>query len=340
MARCPFWTRRPLRMTIAFSASNHAAGFVRTDLQILGGMGEIELLPEGHLPFVWRKVSPVARASLVYGWFADLPNLDTGILCRVLRKPFVLAVGGYELANYPEFGYGLQRRLGMRLVVRKCFDYATALLFLHRGLLEEASRFHPDARDKMRVVPAGYDGSFWRSQDGVHRKYVATVIAADSMSRFMIKGGPHVLEVARRFPDHEFVIVGLWPEVQRRLRSQPPPNVRMIPRIPADQVRRVLQESTVYLQFSLREVFPNAVCEAMLCGSIPVVSPLPAMREVVGDAGFVANASDVASYATALEEALGQAELLRDQARQRILTAYPLEKRSSELRSMLSHLST
>ena len=323
-------------MTIAFSASNHAAGFVRTDLQILKTIGEVALLPEGHLPLVWKKLDPVARASLVYGWFADLPNLDTGILCRILRKPFVLAVGGYELANFPEFQYGLQRRSLTRLVVRKCFDSATALLFLHPSLLEEASRFHPRAQAKMQTVRAGFDGSFWTFRVDAERKGVATILAADTLARFLIKGGPRVFEVARSFPDREFLVVGVWPHLLNRLRNEAPSNVRIVPPASPEHIRQILQETSVYLQFSVREVFPNSVCEAMLCGAIPVTSSLPVFGEVVGDVGFVVADSEAASFVAAVEEALERAETLRVRARQRILAVYPAETRAKKVREVLA----
>lgn len=320
---------------IALSAANYYAGFIRTDVELLRRIDEVELTPASRAPAPWTKARAIRRARAVFGWFADLSNLDTGVLCRVLRKRFVLAVAGYELANMPEFEYGLQRRRLSRAVVRRCFRLANVLAFLHEGLRAEAERFDPPSRPKMVVVPPGYAGTFWTPADGSPRTVVASVIAADTLPRFRVKGGPVVLGVARRFPSTPFVIVGLHPEIRRLLQTEAPANVRLEPVISTDELRTLFRRSLAILQPSAREVFPNSVCEAMLCGAIPVVSPLPVMREVVADAGFVAPRGSVEAYGASLAEALQASDALRVAAANRVRTRYPLEGRFRALQDTL-----
>lgn len=322
-------------MTILFTAGNYDAGFILTDLRLLRTIDSVEILPATRLPDVWGKLKRIPHVDIVYGWFADLPNLDTGVLCRLLRKRFVLAIAGYEVASLQDIGYGLQRRHLTRLVVRQCLRNASTILVLHRGLSYQTRTLYPEIGDKIEVVPPGFDASFWVPGDDGPRTLVTTVISSDILPRFQVKGGPMVLEVARRCPGLSFVAVGVVPRLQDLVIGQAPPNVRFVSRVSQEELRRIFQASSMYLQFSIQEVFPNAVCEAMLCGCVPVVSPLPVMREVVGDAGFVVSAANSNVYASALKEALEQTDTLRARARERIASLYPLEKRRSELQRVL-----
>lgn len=317
-----------------FVTPTYDAGFVQTDLRLWRELDDVEALPASRLPQVLRKLRSIPKARLVYGWFADLPNLDTAILCRLAGRRFALAVAGYELARFPEIGYGLQRRRATRLVVRTCVRNATDVLFIHQGLMEEAKALYPDAIPKMRVVPPGFDSGFWAPDGHGTRHIVSTVILADTVPRFRVKGGPAVLQLAATFPHLEFVVVGLSAELAKGVRRIAPPNVRLTLRVSGHELRTVYRKSTVYLQLSQREVFPNAVCEAMLCGCVPVVSPIKVMREVVGDAGVVAARPDADAFASALTEALQAAERLRERARGRIVMGYPMANRLEGLRDL------
>jgi len=320
---------------IALSAANYYAGFVRTDVELLRRLDEVQLTPPSKAPAPWAKARTIRKARAVFGWFADLSNLDTGLLCRVLRKRFILAVAGYELANMPEYDYGLQRRYISRAVVRRCFRLADVLTFLHEGLRAEAAQFDSVSRAKMVVIPPGFAGAFWTAGSDVDRTVVTSVVAADTLPRFRVKGGPIVLNVARRFPSVRFVLVGVQPEIRKFVQGNAPGNVGLEPILPPEDLRTLFRKSIAVLQPSAREVFPNSVCEAMLCGAIPVVSPLPVMREVVAEAGFVAPDARVDDYGNALAEALQAPDGLRTTAANRIRARYPLEARLRALQDTL-----
>jgi glycosyltransferase involved in cell wall biosynthesis len=95
-----------------------------------------------------------------------------------------------------------------------------------------------------------------------------------------------------------------------------------------------------YLQLSMSEGFPNALCEAMLSGCIPIVSNVGAMPFIVGETGYVLNKKDpdllVQHINHALESNLPELSL---KARNRISDAFPLRNRADQLiKSIKQHL--
>jgi glycosyltransferase involved in cell wall biosynthesis len=65
----------------------------------------------------------------------------------------------------------------------------------------------------------------------------------------------------------------------------------------------------------------------MLAGCVPVVMNVTAMPEVVGDAGVLIESQEPAAVAGGVRRALEMGPGAASRARERILTAFPMEKR-------------
>jgi glycosyltransferase involved in cell wall biosynthesis len=141
-----------------------------------------------------------------------------------------------------------------------------------------------------------------------------------------------IAQVAPRLPDCEYLIVGA------RHGSLPdrPANVVEVPFIPNEELPAHYGEASFYLQLSVSEGFGNALCEAMLCGCIPVVSEVGAMPEIVGDAGVVVPKRDVDVLEGHLQRALAlDRERHARMARERIVRERPEVLRGEGLRQRL-----
>jgi len=79
-----------------------------------------------------------------------------------------------------------------------------------------------------------------------------------------------------------------------------------------------------------------SLAEAMLCKCVPVVTNRGAIPEVVGDTGFYVPYGDPKATAEGINKALNSN--LGKQARQRILTHFPVQKREEELLKILHNL--
>src|SRR5438045_9104411 len=93
--------------------------FVANDLAILRARYDVEeYFVKSDLinPLeVWRKVR---GSDLVFGWFASLHTLLPVLFARIMRKPAVVVLGGYDVVNLPEINYGHQRS-GLRKFVTR-----------------------------------------------------------------------------------------------------------------------------------------------------------------------------------------------------------------------------
>ena len=93
-----------------------------------------------------------------------------------------------------------------------------------------------------------------------------------------------------------------------------------------EDLHAMYRRAAVYVQASRHEGFGLAVAEAMLAGCVPVVMNVTAMPEVVGDAGRADRlAGPGGRWPTASGGRSTWARTRRRRARERILTAFPME---------------
>src|SRR5437867_6847296 len=89
---------------------NALTEFVRLDLQELRMRFEVtEYLEKSRFvnpATLWQQVK---NHDLVFGWFASWHTFLPMQFAKMLGKPSVLVIGGYDVANMPGIGYVHQR---------------------------------------------------------------------------------------------------------------------------------------------------------------------------------------------------------------------------------------
>src|SRR5262249_10491095 len=107
---------------------NELTEFVRLDLEELRKEFEVtERFDRSRFlnpAALWQQVS---QHDLVFGWFASWHTFLPLQFARIQRKPSVLVVGGYDVADMPEINYGHQRGGLKRWVSRRAMRSATRL---------------------------------------------------------------------------------------------------------------------------------------------------------------------------------------------------------------------
>ena len=109
--------------------ANLETPFISIDYQILQSRYRTALLVarrgfSGVLEIVLRSF----QASAGLGWFASWHTFPAAVVFSLMCRPFLLIIGGYDLANMPEIDYGHQRGGPKKWLSRGTMRLATRLM--------------------------------------------------------------------------------------------------------------------------------------------------------------------------------------------------------------------
>jgi glycosyltransferase involved in cell wall biosynthesis len=306
---------------------NSKASFVAIDREILAQRYDIDdLYQPGRWPNPIAVLRGVLRADVVFGWFASWHTFFPITLAWLLRRPSVMIVGGFDTANMPDIGYGYQqgglRRAASRWIMRRARRLATNSEYS----LSELEHNAEIPRKRVTVIHHGVPDPFGDAPGAKERE--ALTVGAINRTTLVQKGQLPFVEAARLLPDVRFTFAGKWlDDSVEELRTRAGENVRFTGWLSDADLHAAYRRAAVYVQASRHEGFGLAVAEAMLAGCVPVVMNVTAMPEVVGDAGVFIESQDPQEVAGAVRRALELGPEAARGARERILTAFPMERR-------------
>lgn len=303
------------------------ASFVAIDRDILAERYVIEdLFQPGRWPNPLKVIEGVRRADVVFGWFASWHTFFPIALASLLGKPSVLIVGGFDTANMPDIGYGYQQGGLRRWASRWIMGRATRLITNSEYSLTEIERNTPIPPSRVTVVHHGVPDPFGRV--GAHKERLAITVGAIDHGTLIQKGQLPFVQAARELPEVRFVFAGKWLDgAIDELRAVASANVEFTGWLSEEALHSLYLRAGVYVQASRHEGFGLAVAEAMLAGCVPVVMNVTAMPEVVGDAGVFLESQRPEEVAAGVQRALELGPDASRSARERILTAFPMESR-------------
>lgn len=316
------------------------SSFVMRDYDILRKYFKVTLLRYGGrrylLNYVFNLFKHAGEADLIICWFLGLHSLLASLIAKALRRKVISIMGGYEVAYLPNVGYGWLGSPFRRVVLKLAFSLTDITLAVDNSLKRRALEYGLIKRDKIIVVPTGYDpGKFKPS--GAKEDIVLTV-AFISKATLRRKGLITFVKAASYLPDVKFVVAGgiLEPEALRELKRIAPPNVTFTGYLSEEELIRLYQRAKVYCQLSLHEGLPNALCEAMLCGCVPVGTKVGGIPNAIGDCGFYVPKEDVKATVKAIKLALNSQK--GDEARRRIIKFFNLRRRELSLLLIITEL--
>ncbi len=333
------------------------SGFVKNDLELLGKHCRVvsQLFP-------WRKASsvPVNLLRQVFMFCRELWETDAifisfagywavlpGLLGRLTGKPVFLILHGTECASIPSIPYGSLRKRLSRAACRTAMRLATRLLPVSESLAytendyydsgnpaenrQGFKHFFPNLKTPYTVISNGLNTLFWQKLPAV-RKEDNAFVSVIGEGQFMLKGGDLILKVAEDFPGCRFHIAGCSPPSGKL-----PPNVVFTGRMSMEELRHLYSRCRFHMQLSVFEGFGLALCEAMLCECIPIVSVVNILPGIAGESGFVLQKRDPGMLRELTGKALqtGKMEAAGQKAREHIMRNYSLEKRGLSLLKLL-----
>jgi len=336
------------------------SSFVRKDILIISDQFDVKpfaFLPKTKIRIIFIFLSEfffilrnIIQADILICQFGGYHTLFPTLFGRIFRKPCLIITGGADCAALPSIHYGNFSNKALSLFLKSSYRLATHISPVHETLMfskytyqdndfpnQGLLYFCPKVKTPYTVIYNGYDSSVWKkNKQKVKNRFITVVANIKLTYTCELKGIDLITQVAPRFPDCEFYVIGIPEEYDLQETSK---NIKKIAFVNHDEIASYFSEAEFYLQLSMSEGFPNALCEAMLCECIPVVSNVGAMPFIVDDCGFILERRDVdlleqriTSAITCDKEAMGK------KARNRISSSFTEDMRKEKLLNLINKL--
>lgn len=340
--------------------------FTRKDIDFLSKRYLVETIQQPwsdnskiFLNFWWQfvfllKMMPKSDAVFVMfgGYWSFLPAL----LGRMLKKPVFIILGGADCVSFPEYNYGSLRKPLLRRIIKWSYMLADRLLPVDESLVVSEYQYDMKVREKNQgfkshfpglktpytVINNGFDAAYWNADNTRKDPLVFTTIAkVTDHSRYVTKGIDLVIRIAGHFPDHRFNIIGMDLAFAKSLGSLPS-NIILHDFLSPGKIKEILNESRFYLQLSISEGFPNALCEAMLCECIPICSKVGGMPFIVQDSGVLIEYRDIDLILKKVMKIIHSHEVelksLGEKARKNVSERFPINLRENAFFKVLDKI--
>lgn len=325
------------------------SSFILQDIEWLNDEFEVHpffflIKNKANVPFalivLFFKLFFTKRAPLLIS-FGGYHSLIATLVGKIKGEKSYIILNGTDSVGVDEWDYGHLRKGLLKWCCKKSYEWCSGLLPVSSSLIDTYNSyvFSPPRRlgisaindwrkTPYQVIYNGFDTDFWCIDEQAERKLNTFITVISSTNRIYHKGVDLILEMAQAFPDREFRIVGIK-EI-----SGAPPNVKFYGFLNKKELRQVYQSSGYYLQLSVWEGFGCALCEAMLCGCIPIVSEVNMLPEIIQDAGFVLNQRNLAL----LKELFLNLQISSaDRCRELITTRFSIQKRIEMIVSVIKN---
>lgn len=312
--------------------------FVQDDIDLLGRHFRLDVYIGHGVRGAWEHARRAMRADVSISWFGSVYTFFLVLGARLGRRRSIVILGGADTANRPDLDYGIWRSRWKGLLLGHALRRADRILAVDmslRAVLEESTGRR---WEMIQAVPTGYDAALWEPGP-TKEPVVLSVARCDTPAKAVVKGIDRMIAAARAMPEVSFRIIGLENEAMRAYAGTVPANVVLSGPLPRLDLLGEYQRAAVYCQLSRSEGLPNALCEAMLCGCVPVGSRVGGIPTAIADCGFLVNdADDPVELRAALESALAATETLGPRARARIAEGFSRERRERALVDIIMEL--
>lgn len=308
------------------------------------------------LNLCWFIVINSHGTAAMITWFGDYHSAVMTFFGKLLNIRVIIFAGGQETICYPELQKGVYYKKCRGKAVKFALRNASHIAPNHQSLIWHENFYYdpmgkkdgikyyiPDLKTPLTIIPNGIDtGKFYR--DPAISKKPARILTVGTMSAspdFLNKGFDLFVELARRNPDLDCVLVGInksfMPWIEEKYRVSTIPNLSMIFYFCSDDILfRQYNEANVFIQASITEGMPNTLSEAMLCECIPVGSNVNGIPDAMGGAGVIIYKRDIVELETAVRKAMfmNTGEMAKTFA----LNTFTREKRETRLLQFLNKI--
>ena len=330
--------KNEMKKKILFIYTNYST-FVKTDFEILSSLHEVVKYQYKPVKGLFKTAVQflkqffyllfnILRFDAVFIWFADYHSFLPVLFAKLLGKKSFVVVGGYDVANIPEYHYGSLSSPLRRKLTLYTFKNATLSLTVVEDLEKKINELCPSAKTK--TIYTGYE--FKDEKQSVfeqeREKNILTVSITDNRQRVFVKGLDRFKELAEKLPEYQFYIIGVN-ENATHLFDTVPANLSLLPPLKQTELTDYYLKASFYAQFSRSEGLPNALCEGMLYGCIPIGTKVGGIPTAIGNTGLVLENWDAKIVAGFVTE--NHNKLNRNDCSSRVIEKFDLSFRKEKL---------
>jgi glycosyltransferase involved in cell wall biosynthesis len=277
------------------------------------------------LSLVFFILKNIRKTKIMAVWFADYDAAVMVLLGKIFNRKTVIFAGGQEAICYKEFRKGVYLKKFRGNCVRFALRNVTLVIPNHQSLIYHENYYynqqHPHIdgikvyvkklKCQIQVVANGIDDQRIKRDYSIPKQdnLVFTVGHMSQIGDFYNKGYDLFIEVAKRNPDLEFVLISIkkpfveWAETNYAISKIT--NLTVFSEFCPDEVLvNYYNKAKVYVQASITEGMPVSLSEAMLCECIPVGSNVNGIPDAMGNNGVIIYHRDAADMEQAIHKAL------------------------------------
>lgn len=308
--------------------------FIKKDLDILREAFDVKTLKYSNKKDIPKLIWGVLTTDVNFSWFALGYATTAVFFSKLFRKKSIIIAGGWDVVSMPEIGYGAMLSPKRVRYTKFALKYADIVLAVSDSTKKNCLSWVRNAY--VETIYHGFDDSKLK---GGNKEDLVISVGTSAWHTLKVKGIETFIRSAKFLPNIQFKLIGPHQDNSIEfLKSISSPNVEFINYLPFKELGAYFKRAKVYVQVSAQESFGSALAESMLYECVPVVTNRGALPEVVGDTGFYVEFNDPKGTAQKIKEALISNK--SNEARERIKTLFPLEKRRNELIRIINELTT
>lgn len=327
--------------------------FVKSDIRILSKYFNVRVINQ---PWGNKKLAPLNFIAQFFSMLFSIHGTEfilvnfggywafwATIFGKIFSKRVFIVTHGTDCASIPEIKYGSLRISLLKRICNFSYRRADAIFPVSESLIETELLFDPAIKSRkqgllyhfpelkvpIKTIYNGLDDSQWTLPTQVDR-IPNSFLAVMSSSQFQLKGGDLILEIAKNYPQCSFYFAGVQASA---IAFESTDNVHFLGFLSPEELKNWYQKSEFYFQLSSFEGFGCALCEAMLCGAIPIGSNTNHIPQIAGDSGFIISKKSLEAAIPIIDKALSapNKDLLSINSRLHIQANYSLALREQKL---------
>jgi glycosyltransferase involved in cell wall biosynthesis len=340
-------------VTVVYSVER---SFVKSDISILEALGfrvyKIHSRPEKNLLFFLlnrireklKSILFISRSKVLISWFNDYHSFIPILFSKLFFKKSIIIVGGYDAIVDNKNNHGLFFKSGIRSAIAKLnYKMVNEVWIVHKSLengcdfakqkfniISGVRRFTSKKNIVIKEINTGYDTRFWNYNQNEEKTGVLTAAFFSDKRVINIKGLNIFNKLASLLPNVNFTIVG---ESGIRISDfiNLESNIKVMGVQTKSQMKKLYQNNKFYFQGSRLEGLPNSLCEAMLCGCIPVGSRVFGIPDAIGKTGILFDTEkDLDKIVRFINSDFGVTDFKK--ARNQVVRKYDISKRIEKIK--------